>query len=79
MAKVFAKKIAEKEVITAKGSRIGTLINVIVDIKSGEIMELVIKPDMNLDTSGYKMQDGYILLPFEQVVGIEDCIVIEQK
>jgi sporulation protein YlmC with PRC-barrel domain len=79
VAKVFAKEMADKKVVSVDGVEIGRVHNVVVDIKTGAIVDLVVKPDMNLETANYRTEGGYVLLPFDAVRSVKSYIVIEQK
>jgi PRC-barrel domain. len=50
-----------------------------MDIRTGDIIDLIVKPDMSLDTSRYKVDEQYILLPFESVRAIKDYIVVDKN
>ena len=79
MAKVFAREIADKKVVSVDGVEIGTVHNIVADIKTGAIVDLVVKPDLNLDTSNYRTEGGYLLLPFDIVRSVKSYIVVERK
>ncbi|MEZ5334552.1 MAG: PRC-barrel domain-containing protein [Methanolobus sp.] len=79
MVSVFAKNLSSKQVMATDGTEIGILFNIVMDIGSGEIIDLIVKPDMSLDTSRYKTDEQYILLPFESVRAIKDYIVVDKN
>ncbi|MDY0388408.1 MAG: PRC-barrel domain-containing protein [Methanolobus sp.] len=79
MANVFAKNLSSKQVMATDGTEIGILFNIVMDIKTGSIIDLIVKPDMSLDTSRYKVDEQYILLPFESVRAIKDYIVVDKN
>lgn len=78
MPKVSARDMIEKHVVSVDGGRIGTLHNVVVDIKTGALIDLVVKPDISLDTSGYRMDDDFVLIPFTSVRSIEDFVMVDR-
>ena len=70
--------VLKKKVIGADGAEIGVLQNLIIDAQNGMVVDMVIKPEMDIDPSAYKRdEEGYILLPFDRVRAIKDCIVVE--
>ncbi|SFM46543.1 Sporulation protein YlmC, PRC-barrel domain family [Methanolobus profundi] len=79
MANVFAKNLSSKQVMATDGTEIGILFNIVMDIRTGDLIDLIVKPDMSLDTSKYKADEQYILLPFESVRAIKDYIVVDKN
>lgn len=78
MQKVFARNLFNKQVMATDGTEIGTLNNVIVEIKGGEVIDLIINPNPNFDTTRYRKIDNYILMPFDSVSAIKDYIIIDK-
>jgi sporulation protein YlmC with PRC-barrel domain len=54
------------------------LFNIVMDGKKGDLIDLIVKPDMSLDTSKYRTVTMYILLPFTSVRAIKDYIVVDK-
>ena len=79
MANVFAKNLSSKQVMATDGTEIGILFNIVMDVRTGSLIDLIVKPDMSLDTSKYQTYDQYILLPFESVRAIKDYIVVDKN
>lgn len=79
MTKVFAKNLSSKQVMATDGTELGVLFNIVMDGKTGDLMDLIVKPDMSLDISKYKTDDQYILLPFTSVRAIKDYIVVDKN
>jgi sporulation protein YlmC with PRC-barrel domain len=71
--------------VSLDGTTIGTLHNIIVDLETGQLIEIVVKPDVNIDidTSEYLVESNvegdFILLPIECIKAIQDFIVIDKK
>ncbi|MGA9189448.1 MAG: PRC-barrel domain-containing protein [Methanosarcina sp.] len=79
MSKVFARNLLfNKQVMATDGTEIGTLSNIVVEIKGGNIIDLIVTPNVNLDTSRYKKVDNYILVPFDSVSAVKDYIIIDK-
>ncbi|MDQ1254370.1 PRC-barrel domain-containing protein [Methanosarcina sp. Z-7115] len=79
MSKVFARNLLfNKQVMATDGTEIGTLSNIVVEIKGGNIIDLMVTPNVNLDTSRYKKVDNYILVPFDSVSAVKDYIIIDK-
>ncbi|WP_135603966.1 PRC-barrel domain-containing protein [Methanococcoides sp. NM1] len=78
MAKVFAKNLSNKQVMATDGTELGILDNIIMNGKTGELEDLIIKPDIGLDTSKYQKDGQYLIVPFEAVSAIKDYIVVDK-
>ena len=78
MSKVFAKNLSSKQVMATDGTELGVLFNMVMDVKTGDLVDLLIKPDLALDTSKYQTDDQYIVVPFEAVRAIKDYIVVDK-
>ncbi|MDD3042805.1 MAG: PRC-barrel domain-containing protein [Methanosarcinaceae archaeon] len=79
MSNKFAKELlANKQVMATDGTEIGMLRNIVMEVKGGNLIDLIVTPNENLDTSRYKKEDEYILLPFASVSAIKDYIIIDK-
>lgn len=79
MAKVLAKSLSNKRVMLTDGSELGFISNVIMDIRTGELIYLVVKPTSMVDTSKYQTQDDYVLIPFAAVRAAKDYAIVDKK
>jgi len=79
MSKVFARNLLfNKQVMATDGTEIGTLSNVVIEIKGGHIIDLMVSPNPNFDITRYKKEDNYILIPFSSVSAIKDYIIVDK-
>ncbi|MCD4822879.1 MAG: PRC-barrel domain-containing protein [Methanococcoides sp.] len=78
MAKVFAKNLTNKQVMATDGTELGVLNNIVMENKTGELENLIIKPDIGLDTSKYQKDGQYIVVSFDAVSAIKDYIVVDK-
>lgn len=78
MAKIFAKNLSKKNVMSSDGSILGALYNIVIDIRTGELINLVVKPDMSVDRSLYRSEGNYMLIPFSAVRAIKDVMVVDK-
>ncbi|MGP8336909.1 MAG: PRC-barrel domain-containing protein [Methanosarcinaceae archaeon] len=78
MSKVFAKNLSSKQVMATDGTELGVLFNMVMDVKTGNLVNLLVKPDLALDTSKYQTDEQYIILPFEAVRAMKDYIVVDK-
>jgi len=58
MKTTFSRNLSRKQVMSTDGMVIGTIKNIMVDLDSGQVIDLVVKPDNTFDTSGYKRYKG---------------------
>ena len=78
MKAVLARSLSRKRIMTNDGKAIGELRNLMVDLDTGQLTDLVIEPDESFDTTGFQMENDRMLVPFESVRDIKDFIVIDR-
>jgi sporulation protein YlmC with PRC-barrel domain len=78
MSKTFSRSLAKKRVMSNDGMLIGTIRNVMVDLNTGQIIDLIVKPDDTFRTDGYRMDGDRMFVPFEAVKDIKDYIVVDR-
>ncbi len=74
----FTHNIRRKRVMSTDGKIIGQIKNVTFDAPTGQLRALVIRHDAGFDTTGYKLENNAITLPFEAVKDITDFIVVDR-
>jgi len=74
---VFAKSLARKTVLLSDGTVVGTVYNITVDLKTGTLIDLLVKPQN--DVPELKKQDGLYVIPFDSVKSISDYVVIDKR
>ncbi len=79
MAKILAKNLANKRAMLTDGSEFGIASDVVMETQSGDLIYLVVKPAPLVDTSKFKTQDDYVLVPFEAVRAAKDYAIIDKK
>jgi sporulation protein YlmC with PRC-barrel domain len=78
MSTIFAQSLARKKVMSNDGMVIGQLKNFLVDLDTGEVIDLIVKPDPSFDTSGYRMDGERLLISFEAVKDARDYVVVDR-
>ncbi len=78
MSKTFSRILARKKVMSNDGMLIGTVRNVMVDLTTGQVIDLIVKPDDTFRTDGYRMDGDRMFVPFEAVKDIKDYIVVDR-
>jgi len=79
LGKVFAGSIADKEIVNVDGRVLGDLENLIYEVMTGRLVDLVVKPNSGLDRSRYREDGKYVLIPYSSVVAIKDYIVVDES
>ena len=80
MVKKMAKKeLSNKKVMGTDGSEMGILYNITCDMRTGDLVNLIIRPDMTLNVESYRTEDGFVLVPFSAVRAVKDYIVVDKK
>ncbi|MGC9434556.1 MAG: PRC-barrel domain-containing protein [Methanomicrobiales archaeon] len=78
MSKTFSRRLSKKKVMSNDGMVIGTIKNIMVDLDSGQVVDLIVKPEESFDPTGYKTDGDRLLIPFEAVKDIRDYIVVDR-
>ncbi len=76
---IFAKNLSNKQVMGSDGTDLGTLFDLIVDVNTGDILDLMVKPDPDLNIQEFRVENDFLLLPFDSVRAIKDYIVVDRK
>jgi sporulation protein YlmC with PRC-barrel domain len=79
MGKVFSGSIAGKEIVNIDGMVLGDLEDVIFDVQTGKLVDLLVKPTKELNRMKYREDGRFVLIPFGSVVAIKDYIVIDES
>jgi sporulation protein YlmC with PRC-barrel domain len=79
MSKVFATTLAGKEIVTVEGTVVGGLENIILDLGTGNLIDLVVKPNKELNRQRYREEGKFVLIPFQAVVAVKDYIVVDES
>ncbi|MCD6145503.1 PRC-barrel domain containing protein [ANME-2 cluster archaeon] len=79
MARIFAKNLSKKNVMSSDGSLLGVLYNIVMDTHTGELINLVVKPDLSVDRTRYQAEGNYMLIPFSAVRAVRDFIVVDKN
>jgi sporulation protein YlmC with PRC-barrel domain len=79
MTKIFAGNLAGKQIVTVEGTILGDVENMVFDIQTGALVDLVVKPDAQLDRQKYREDGKFILVPFGSVKAVKDYIVVEES
>ncbi|HII06510.1 MAG TPA: photosystem reaction center subunit H [Methanotrichaceae archaeon] len=79
MSRIYARSLAGKEIVTMGGTVLGELENIILDPETGKLIDLLVKPDSELELARYRKEGKLILVPFHSVCALKDYIVVDEK
>jgi len=79
LGKVFSGSIAGKEIVNIDGMVLGKLEDMILEVQTGKLVDLLVKPNKELNRMKYREDGRFVLIPFASVVAIKDYIVIDES
>jgi sporulation protein YlmC with PRC-barrel domain len=79
MSKVFAGSLAGKEIVTIDGTVLGEVENIVFDLETGRLLDLMVRPDSELYRRKYREEGKFVLIPFSSVCAIKDYIVVDES
>jgi len=79
LGKVFSGSIAGKEIVNIDGMVLGKLEDMILEVQTGKLVDLLVKPNRELNRMKYREDGRFVLIPFASVVAIKDYIVIDES
>ena len=79
MADILAENLSGKAVMGSDGTELGMLYNITMDLKSGELDDLLVTPNENIGDVGFEYDEqGRIHVPIANVQAVKDYIVVER-
>ncbi len=79
MTKIYAGNLAGKEIVTVEGTILGNVENMVFDIQTGALVDLMVKPDAQLARQKYREEGKFVLIPFDSVKAVKDYIVVDDS
>ncbi len=74
----FVHNIRRKQVMSTDGKIIGLIKNITFDAPTGQLQRLIVHPDQAFDTTGFRVENESISIPFDSVKDITDFIVVDR-
>ncbi|RLF31232.1 MAG: PRC-barrel domain protein [Thermoplasmata archaeon] len=75
--KITETDLRGKSVMTEEGLYLGVMRNTTVDVKTGELVGILVEPSDDVDPRLYHLDDqGHLVFPFEYVKSVKDVIII---
>lgn len=81
MSEILAENLSGKAVMGADGAELGMLYNITMDIKSGELHDLVITPNDEITPAdlGFELdEEDRLRMPVNRVQAVKDYIVVQR-
>jgi sporulation protein YlmC with PRC-barrel domain len=80
MADILAEKLAGKAVMGSDGTELGMLYNITMNLRTGELMDLVVQPreETAFDADFEVDENGNYRLPAHNVRAVKDYIVVDR-
>ncbi|HID42694.1 MAG TPA: PRC-barrel domain containing protein [Archaeoglobaceae archaeon] len=74
---LFAKSLGKKVVLLSDGTVVGSVYNVTMDLKTGSLIDIVVKPQNEIPE--VEKQNGLYIIPFESVKSVSDYVVLDRR
>ncbi len=74
---LFAKSLGKKVVLLSDGTVVGSVYNVTMDLKTGSLIDIVVKPQN--EVPDLEKQNGLYIIPFDSVKSISDYVVLDRR
>ena len=81
MSEILAENLSGKAVMGSDGTELGMLYNITMDLKTGELADLLVEPDEQLqrDAVEFSADDqGRFQVPVKRVQAVKDYIVVQR-
>ena len=81
MGDILAENLSGKAVMGSDGSVLGMLYNITMNIKTGQLRELIVTPDESISTDKTDFdldEGGRLLVPVSRVQAVKDHIVVKR-
>ncbi|MBI2564852.1 PRC-barrel domain-containing protein [Candidatus Woesearchaeota archaeon] len=77
----FSRSLLGKTVVSKSGKRFGEVGDITFEVKSGELIHLVLKNETSYTDklSLEKSKEGYLLIPFSAVIAVGDFLVVSEE
>ncbi|MGB9987283.1 PRC-barrel domain-containing protein [Salarchaeum japonicum] len=80
MADILAENLSGKAVMGSDGTELGMLYNITMNLKTGELVDLLVEPNEELTTAlDFSRDDrGHYEIPVGRVQAVKDYIVVRR-
>jgi sporulation protein YlmC with PRC-barrel domain len=75
--KITENELRGKTVMSEEGLYLGVMRNTTVNMKTGELLNLLVEPSDDIDPRLYHLDDqGRLIFPFDSIKSVKDVIII---
>lgn len=81
MPEILAENLSGKAVMGSDGTELGMLYNITMDLKTGELADLLVEPDEQLQRGAVEFdsdKQGRFRVPVQRVQAVKDYIVVQR-
>lgn len=80
MAEILAENLSDKNVVGSDGAELGTLYNVTMSVKTGQLHDLLVEPGDNVPRDvDFQTDDlGRFQVPVDRVQAVKDHVVVSR-
>ena len=81
MSEILAENLSGKAVMGSDGTELGMLYNITMDLKTGELANLLVEPDEQLQPGTVEFdsdEQGRFQVPVRRVQAVKDYIVVQR-
>ena len=81
MPEILAENLSGKAVMGSDGTELGMLYNITMDLKTGELADLLIEPDEQIEPESVEFDaddHGRFQIPVQRVQAVKDYIVVQR-
>ena len=78
MVEILAENLSGKTVMGADGAEIGQLYNITMNLKTGELHDLVVEPSEGVGAEFEVDDHGHFRVPVSNVQAVKDHIVVRR-
>lgn len=81
MSEILAENLSGKAVMGADGAELGMLYNITMDIKTGELHDLVVTPNDDITVADLDLEldeENRLRMPVSRVQAVKDYIVVQR-
>lgn len=82
MTTVLASTLSGKAVLRTSGEELGTIVNVTMNVHSGELEQILVAPAAEAPTGASRRfettDEGTLIVPIEYVRDVDDYLLIER-
>jgi sporulation protein YlmC with PRC-barrel domain len=75
---VLAENLSGKTVMGSEGTELGTLYNITMNLKTGELNDLLIEPNLEVSSDYETDEENLLHVPVANVRAVKDYILISQ-